>query len=285
MTFERILVPLDGSPVAETILSQIRRILFWKDAEILLLRTVELPPLFGGHEASYLAQAEEEAKAYLRGQELKLAEKGARVRSLVRSGSAAGAILDAAEVEKATLVAKTTHGRSGLSRWAFGSVAEKVLRASPIPLLMTRSFAPDASGQVRPASPNELRVQKILWPIEIGRVSLGILPQVAELARLFEAKVLLLNVCGEKVSCDVPVVEMTEAYEGLRELGVAAAPLMRQGDPASQILDACRAEAVDFIAMTTHARSGVSRWTLGSVAERVLRHATVPLLAVRGSRT
>lgn len=283
--FGRVLVPLDGSPLAESILSQIRRILFWKDSEIVLMRAVELPPLFGGHEPSSLARADEEANAYLRGQELKLAEKGARVRSLVRSGPAAGTILEVAESEKATLVAMTTHGRSGLSRWAFGSVAEKVLRASPVPLLLTRSFVADASGTARATTPEELRVRKILVPIELSELSLEVVPYVAEWARLFDAKVLLLNVCGQETACDVPVVEMTHAHEKLRESGVAAEPLMRQGDPAVQILEASRDLSVDFIAMTTHGRSGPSRWTLGSVAEKVLRHASMPVLLVRGTRT
>lgn len=283
--FERVLVPLDGSPLAETILSQVRRILFWKDAEIVILRAVSIPPLLAGNVASYTAQAEEEAKAYVRGQELKLAEKGAKVRSLVRTGPAAGAILEVAESEKATLVAMTTHGRSGLSRWAFGSVAEKVLRASPIPLLMTRSFVTDASGTARAATPQELRVQKILVPIERSKLSLEIVPYVAELARLFDAKVLLLNVCGQEASCDAPMVEMTHAYEHLRESGLAAEPLMRQGDPAEQILQVSRDLSVDFIAMTTHGRSGPAKWPLGSVAEKVLRHASMPLLLVRGART
>lgn len=282
--FERVLVPLDGSPLAETILSQIRRILFWKDSEIVLLRAIELPPLFGSHEASYLARAEEEAKAYLRGQELKLAEKGVRVRSLVRSGTAAGTILEIAESERADLIAMTTHGRSGLSRWTFGSVAEKVLRASPVPLLLTRSFVTDGFRTARAAAPDELRVKKILVPIELSELSLEIVPYVAELARLFDAKVLLLNVCGQETACDVPVVEMTHAYEQLREGGVAAEPLIRQGDPAVQILDASRDLSVDFIAMTTHGRSGPSRWTLGSVAEKVLRQATMPVLLVRRAR-
>jgi nucleotide-binding universal stress UspA family protein len=282
--FERILVPLDGSPLAETILSQVRRILFWKDVEVLLLRAVELPPLFpGGLGGSRAAELEEAAKAYVRGQELKLSEKGARVRSLIRIGPAAGVILETAESEKATLVAMTTHGRSGLSRWAFGSVAEKVLRAGTVPLLMTRSFVADASGTAHAAAPQELRVQKILVPLELNKLSLQVIPYVTELGRLFDAKVLLLNVCGKETACDVPVVEMTHAFEQLRDQGLAAEPVMRQGDPAEQILEAGREWSVDFIAMTTHGRSGPSRWTLGSVAEKVLRHATVPVLLVRGS--
>jgi nucleotide-binding universal stress UspA family protein len=280
--FERILVPLDGSPAAELILSQIRRILFRKDAEIVLLQAVENPPLFGGSVSSARAQAAANARAYLLGQEDKLTREGARVRSLVRDGSPAGTILETAMEEESTLIAMTTHGRTGLSRWVFGSVAETVLRSSPIPLLMTRSFVPDAAGQAQAAPQEELTLRKILVPLEISDLSLEIVPYAAEMARLFEAKVLLFNACGKKVACDVPVVELTRAYETLREAGVTAEPLMRQGDPASAILEACRSEGVDLIAMTTHARSGMARVALGSVTEKVLRHSALPMLVTRG---
>jgi nucleotide-binding universal stress UspA family protein len=282
--FERILVPLDGSPLAESILSQVRRILLHHDSEVVLLRSAALPPLDEGDVSALLIALERDADGYLRGQQLKLAEKGARVRTLVRTGPPADAILDAAGREKATLIAMTTHGRTGFSRWTFGSVAEKVVRASPIPVLLIRSFTPDASGIVKPAGPGELRVRTILVPIDLSDLSMNVVPFVAEWAKLFQAKVLLLNVCGKEVACDVPVVPMTRAFERLRKDGIAAEPLMRQGDPADQILEACLEHSVDLVAMTTHGRSGMSRWALGSVAEKVLRHATVPMLIIRGVR-
>src|SRR5204863_2868447 len=95
-------------------------------------------------------------------------------------------------------------------------------------------------------------------------------------------RVLALNVC-EGPECAVPVHQMRQAYERLRAASVPAEPHVKQGDPALQILDTCRDTGADLIAMTTHGHSGISRWVLGSVAEKVLRGANVPLLGLRTS--
>src|SRR4029077_7065486 len=91
------------------------------------------------------------------------------------------------------------------------------------------------------------------------------------------------NAC-EGPECAVPTHEMRQAFERLREAGVPAEPVLKQGDAALQILETARELGVDLIAMTTHGRSGVSRWVMGSVAEKVLRASNVPLLLVRPAK-
>jgi nucleotide-binding universal stress UspA family protein len=177
----------------------------------------------------------------------------------------------------------STHGRSGLARWVFGSVAEKVLRASPIPVLIVPSFT-GSGGDVFPTGAREIPFKKILVPIASAELSLEIVPPAIEFAQLFESRVLALNVC-QGPECSVPVHEMRRAYELFTAGGVATEPLVRQGDAAVQILEACRETGADLIAMTTHGHSGVSRWVLGSVAEKVLRGANVPLLVLRTAGT
>jgi nucleotide-binding universal stress UspA family protein len=269
--FERILVPLDGSELAEAVLAQVRRILFHKDAEIILLRAVFVPSGIEG-EVELPAILQAQAAKYLEGVAGVLAAQGAKVRTVTRMGHAADVILDVAGEEKASLITMSTHGRSGITRWALGSVAERVLRASRIPVLAVRSSAA--------ASPSELSLQKMLVPIDATDVSLEVVGPTLELARLFGSQVVLLNVCDGQV-CSVPVCQITEAYEKFHEAGVPVEPLMKQGDAAVQILETCREQQADLIAMTTHGRSGISRWMLGSVTEKVLRAAPVPLLVVR----
>ena len=126
----------------------------------------------------------------------------------------------------------------------------------------------------------ELSLQRILVPIDSTDASLEVVPPTLELAKLFGSHVVLLNVC-EGPECSIPVVQITAAYEKFHEAGVSVEPLMKQGDPAGQILDTSAVQKADLIAMTTHGRSGISRWMLGSVTEKVLRAATVPILAVR----
>jgi nucleotide-binding universal stress UspA family protein len=279
--FERILVPLDGSELAESVLVQVGRLLRRMDAEVLLLRVVTLPPAAEGDVGTPLDLLWSRAADYLQGLERRLSEQGARVRVKVVEGFAAEAILETAKNERATMIAMSTHGRSGLARWVFGSVAEKVLRASPIPVLAVPSFT-GSGGEAFPTGARELPFRKILVPIASADLSLEIVPAAIEFAQLFESRLFALNVC-EGPECAVPVHQMRQAYEQIRAASVPAEPLVKQGNPALQILETCREIGADLIAMTTHGHSGLSRWVLGSVAEKVLRGANVPLLVLRTS--
>jgi nucleotide-binding universal stress UspA family protein len=277
--FGLILVPLDGSPLAESVLIQVRRLLARQDAELLLLRVVTLPPSVEAEAGQPLDILWSHAVEYLRNVSAQLAVQGLRVRCKVVEGFPANQILEIARKEKASLIAMSTHGRTGLSRWAFGSVTEKVLRASPVPVLAVPSFL-GVGGDAVPRGARELPFRKILAPISPEALTLEVLPALTDLAKLFGSSVTLLNVCGG-AECAVPLHEMRTAFERLRKEGIPAEPLLKQGDPAVQILETCREEGAELIAMTTHGRSGVSRWILGSVAEKVLWSSQVPMLVVR----
>jgi len=279
---ERILVPLDGSTLAESVLTQVRQLLMQKDSEVVLLRVVPHPPSSEADTLEPMEMLRASASEYLRTIEEGLSSQGARVRCRVAEGFSAGVILETAKSENATLIAMSTHGRTGLSRWVFGSVTEKVLRASPVPVLAVPSFV-ERGGDVSPTGARELAFRRIVLPIAAADRSLEAVPAVLELAPLFGAQVFLVHVC-EGTGCSVQVPQMREAYDLLHEAGISAEPLMKQGDPATQILDASRDAGADLIAMTTHGHSGISRWVLGSVAEKVLRAARVPILVVRTAK-
>jgi nucleotide-binding universal stress UspA family protein len=280
--FARILVPLDGSALAESVLIQVRRLLARQDAELLLLRVVTLPPSVEADAGEPLDLLWSRAVDYLNNVSAQLSAQGFRVRCKVEEGFPANRILEAARTEKASLIAMSTHGRTGIARWAFGSVTEKVLRASPVPVLAIPSFL-GVGGDAVPRGSQELPFRRILAPISTEELSLEVLPPLTDLAKLFGSSVTLLNVC-EGAECAVPLHEMRTAFERLRKEGIAAEPMLKQGDPAVQILETSREEGADLIAMTTHGRSGVSRWIMGSVAEKVLWSANVPMLVVRPSK-
>lgn len=278
--FERILLPLDGSALGEAILPQIARILRREDSEILLLHVAQMQTAAAG--TGFAAPASENpagaARAYLDRLCRRFSSEGARVRALVEVGSPAPMILDTAERENATLIAMATHGRTGLARWVFGSVSEKVLRASPVPLLLVRSFQEGGS----PAPSEALTFERILVPI--AQFHLRILGYVRELAILFGSRVTLLHVVepDEDVSTrDRARAELRAVQGDLEAAGIPTESRERQGDPALEILECAREEESGIIAMTTHARSGPSRWAVGSVTEKVLKSALVPMLVVR----
>jgi len=292
--FERILIPLDGSPRAELILFPVARILRREDSDVLLLRVTDPLP-----------KAKEEAEKYIQDLERRLTERGVKVRGRVVEGSVASGILDIARQESSTMIAMTTHGRGGLARWAMGSVAEKVARASEVPILLVRSFPEAPLGNASPEPAQELPFRRILVPVDGSLTSMAVVEAAGEFARVFESEVLVLHVWPPTlaplyVAPGVPIYrtdpgalfpipspekdEMTApAAERFRRAGLRVTRVTASGDPAAEILDQAQAKGADLVALGTHGRSGVSRWVLGSVAERVLRHSGTHILLVRAS--
>ncbi|MBI2563022.1 MAG: universal stress protein, partial [candidate division NC10 bacterium] len=130
--FTRILVPLDGSPLAEAILPEVVDLARLHGAEILLLRVALVHALPGVDQTEAQVRAVEEAEGYLAEIERRIAAQGLPVRGAVRYGHAVEEILDHAESQRADLIAMSTHGRSGIQRFMLGSVAEAVVRAAPV---------------------------------------------------------------------------------------------------------------------------------------------------------
>jgi nucleotide-binding universal stress UspA family protein len=141
--YKRAVVPLDGSPLAEGILPFIIEIAGPLDLEVVLLRVVQpVPPqVVDGSRLVVIEDVEgraAEASAYLRPLATELAGRGVRVRIAVRRGDPVTEIVEGAKEVDADLIAMTTHGRSGLGRLLFGSVAEAVLRQAEIPVFLMR---------------------------------------------------------------------------------------------------------------------------------------------------
>ena len=281
---ERIVVPLDGSMTAEAILPQVRRVLYRNDSEIILVRAMPMPLV---EEAIVTAEVElGAAREYVMGQVEKLQRQGVRVRHVLRRGSPVEVILDVVASEKATLIALATHGKTGLQRFLLGSVAEDLLRRSPVPVLLVRPFW---SYDLTPPKGAELRpVRSILLPIDGSGLARRALPGFLEFASLFEARIVLLRILEGAGSRAVEAPENSKARAELDDLakeiekrGVETVRLLGTGDPVSRILDTVREQSIDVIAMTTHGRRGLSRMKHGSLTEEVLRKAEVPLLVTR----
>lgn len=298
--FERILVPLDGSERGESVLARVATLLRKSDSEVVLLRVVEFPTTLRTYDPRLLTEARAEAKRYLAEVAQRLIDQGAQARFVIAEGLAADAIVAAAREQKAGLVAMTTHGRSGIARFVLGSVTEKVVRGCQVPVLVIHSFE-SAGG---PAKPDEQPFRKILVPLDGSDTSMAVLAPVAELAKVYGSDVLLLHVdegvlyppgsfAGGMGGVPVPPPVMQPppdpaellrpALQRLAPLGVSVQVLVATGDPASRILESADRHAVDLVAMATHGRSGISRWVLGSVTEKVVRSSTIPLLVVRNA--
>jgi nucleotide-binding universal stress UspA family protein len=145
--FKRILVPLDGSPLAERALPLVTALALRLESQIILLRALEIPtsplPTYYPKCArdqmfDVCEKVRQDAENYLKDLEVELRQQGIDVRILLPDPPPAESIIDAAAAEDVDLIAISTHGRSGLARWTFGSVAEEVARHSPCPVLLIR---------------------------------------------------------------------------------------------------------------------------------------------------
>lgn len=204
-----------------------------------------------------------------------------------RASDVVGAILDYADTVEAELIVLGTHGRRGLQRFLLGSVAEAIVRRASVPVLTVREHArvPEA-------------IQHILVPTDFSEDARMALREAARWAAHFRARLTLLHVLAPAV-IPVSVTEMAALYEvmpGLQERiqeeltrwieadvpeAVVSDIRIEEGPVDLTILEQARQDQADLIVMATHGRSGVARWLLGSVTERVLRQAPCPVLTLR----
>jgi nucleotide-binding universal stress UspA family protein len=297
----RILVPLDGSTLAEQALPCAVTLARGLPAELVLLRAVSLPSdikdildsadLKAG---SPMEQLEAEANDYLGQVAGRLCEAGLRVHTVVRWEPAAEAIVDYAEEAKVQQIVISTHGYSGITRWVHGSVAERVLQSADVPVLLVRA-GEERSSDVQAA----MLCQRILVPLDGSTVAEQVLPSATSIAQAVDAEVVLFRVPIVYISGSLTgdwylplqgVLETArqdaQAYlervaNRLQAQRVRVSTAMRIGGVANVIIEYAEANQVDLIAMCTHGRTGLARWTLGSVADRVLRTGHIPLLLVR----
>jgi len=302
--FQRILIPLDGSPRAELILSQVDHLWKRESSELFLVHSVcSTTPVNGGYDtAPSLERRRDEAESYLQGIARRYTDLSAKVHTRVLEGSPAGAILDAAQREGATMIAMTTHGRTGILRWLMGSVADKVLRASEVPVLLLRADRTADAPPAEPATPQAPPFRRILLATDGSATSMAIVGPAMQFASLFGSEIVALHVWDSYVLDGSPLLGMeagmappaeaprssedevtARVARQLAPSGLKVTRVTRYGEAASEIIDHSFDQNVDLIALATHDRWELSRWMTGSVPERVLRSAGVPLLIVRAA--
>ena len=296
--FQRILVPLDESKMAEQIVPYARLIRQATGASIELLRVIEPSSHITGDldYNAYLDRVagalEQESRRYLEELAEVLRASGTPVAWTVRQGDPTTAIREEAERHPNTLVALCTHGRSGHSRWWLGSTADKICHATTNPLLMLRG----SDGENASA---EAHISRCLVPLDGSTLAEQILPHVADLAQKMRLPVTLIRVVPEVDSHywelfpedhdpnrEGKAQEYLEAIRrGLADQGLNDVSLrIDSGHPANLLADLAQEDSQTLIALMTHGLGSTEafRWTLGSVAQRVLGHARGPVLLARG---
>jgi nucleotide-binding universal stress UspA family protein len=299
--FSRMLIPLDGSKTAENVLPYARRLATVSDVMVELLSAVEMADIAGdiaSNEASYaealIREAVRNSTEYLE----KLAQtfRHGAVRCNVEQGRPEDIIITAASADRGTLIAMATHGRSGVTRWLLGSVTEKVLRGTVNPLLVVR-----APGDSK--TDGEAALRSIIVPLDGSDVAETILSPVAALAKALHLQVILIRVYGlplptyggddyyvpDYLELKDQIKDEAEGYLNsrvslLRAQGVTdVSTVVIEGSAADAIISLARKTPDNLVAMSPYGRSGLQRWVLGSVTEKVVRHCQDPVLIVRGA--
>jgi nucleotide-binding universal stress UspA family protein len=283
--YKNILVPLDGSAVAEQALPLAVGLARRAGAALDLVRVHVLYAL-ADPGAAWLPYDPSEDAA-VREQELTyLTEVAQRCRGqtsgpvscAVGNGLTADGILERARETAADLIVMTTHGAGPVSRAFLGSTADELVRRAPVPVLLTRPRrpAPDAAGE--PA------VRRILIPLDGSPASELILRPALALARLAGASCTLFHVAEPSTSAADQVGPARDYLAALVRRLPGQAPEVRTRVVVGRHAATCileEARGYDLIALATHGRGGLKRLLLGSVADKVLRGAGAPLLLAR----
>ena len=295
--FDRLLIPLDGSQLAERALAPGFTIAGVGMGQVILLRVPVYKQAMSPGAASYgwiISDQEQErglndVTEYLKAKVVDYSRTGLAVRPLARGGDVASTIVDTAVDNQVDLIVLTTHGYSGITRWMLGSVTERVLRSAPCPVLVIRHDRP---------------IKRFLICLDGSRLAEQALKPGLEIARRLAEKITLLRVDHqEKLSnFELGLLEMADS-ELCKELdqdpekrlhtyldclrtkfddyGLPIDTAVVTGEPAQAILEYAEGHSVDLIAMATHGYSGLRRWVYGSVTEKVLRKACSAMLVVR----
>ena len=289
--YTRILVPLDESKLAERALPYAILLARVFQSKIELLRVMEPSPSASisrprsGLRVPIHGQDEQTGADYMEGVATRLREDGLTVSAMVQRGSPPSCIVSEAEKEPGTLVAMATRGRSGMARFALGSVTDKVLRSTRNPLLII----PPQEQEV-PTPEREL--DTVIVPVDGTSLAEQVLPHVVALAKALVLTVILVRVAPSDVFTPPPHLFREQDARAVEYLHKVKEILYRQGvfveerllhaRPEDSISDFARKTPNNLVAMTTHGRSGIGRWMLGSVTDRVVQFSGDPVLVIRG---
>lgn len=287
-SYGTILVPLDGSERAERALPVASRVARATGSSLLLARVNPIlsPAAMLPAEGAYVApdvyqqlvdDEDQLAREYLEHQAAILLQQQVVVRTRTLRGDAAGCLIDLEPSEQVGLVIMTTHGRTGLARVALGSVADRLVRGGHVPVLLLRSLAPAGNSE---------RLDRALVALDGSRRAEQALDACDQLVGSVLRHVELVEVVG--AGAGAAEQEYLESIRARLATEYAArqctlSTVVLTGEPAEQLGQRAESDG-ELIILATHGRSGVARWALGSVADRMLRTTTASVLLVRATQ-
>jgi nucleotide-binding universal stress UspA family protein len=307
--FEKILVPLDGSALAATIVSYVGLLARGLKAKVTLLTVVDPHALdlaarleerspsaieSGGPYASQIfARVERSIKERLQNGVDSLYSQGIQAESKVVLGEVAEEIVKVAKNEGYGLIAMSTHARRALARGIVGSVTDKVVHASSVPVF---TITP---AEARKYWQRGMSIKTVVVPLDGSSWAEMALPYAEELAQKLTLNVVLARAVdigvftvireGRPYISPTPLDEELEqeanyylggVAEKLKARGLNVTTRLLSGNAARAIVDLAHETPQSIVTMTTRGRSGINRWFVGSVTEKVIRLSGQPVLVV-----
>jgi nucleotide-binding universal stress UspA family protein len=310
--FKKILVPLDGSVEAETVLPFVRDIAarFSSEVDVLSVglgsktrRVNQLLDDYVHHAIEHLQDHQISCRAVLlynnaEKNTLDFAEviqekRNIKAKGQLSYGGPAENILLYTQQHHVNLIIMATHGHNGFRRWWLGSVFERVVAQCTAPVLVIHSKHVKEIDRDRRAT-----FKRILAPLDGSETGESALHDAEAVAIKTGASMVILHVIPEPHVVEARILgpefanfvkamhEAGEKYlarvnKRLTEKGIDVTTLIVSGDPAQEIINVAAHEKVDLIAMSTHGRSGIARFVMGSVADKILHASRLPMWLVR----
>jgi nucleotide-binding universal stress UspA family protein len=289
--WKRILVPLDGSNLAERALAYVEELATAFNSEVILLYVSEpKEEQYRPMHQLYLEEVAKRVKEHVK--------KRARIKMALLTGEAAEEIINYARKNKASVIIMASHGRSGITAWVMGNVANNVLRAAEVPVLLIRVTKPS-----RKVPPKRL-VERVLLPLDGSERGEVAVPYVKKLINKLGVEVILLGVvaAGQHIrtvggldyilypEAELELVK-AEAKEYLDRVyqrlkggrGALRLELKVSDDVAGEIIKFADKAKATLIAISAHGHSGIEKWVFGSVANKIVQASKIPVLVVRAT--
>lgn len=298
--FDPVLVPLDGSLLAECVLPHVVAIARAFNAKVILLRVLDK------NQASEKAQLfdllnwqinKTGAKLYLEKISTRLQKSGLRVETAILEGLVAESITEYALSRGTKLVILSSHGRSGLSQWGISSITHKINISAPASVLIIRAHQPATS------KPVDWQYTRILVPLDGSRRAENVLPMVAVLARFHKSQIHIVHVVKTpEMARQMPLsredVELSDRivarnreeaihyldqvrlYSPLDGMDIQT-HLLTSDNAAAALHELVEKESIDMVALSAHGYSGNNQWPYGSMANNFILYSKAPLLIVQ----
>ena len=290
--FNKILLPLDGSQLAEAAVPYVRNLADQLGSEIYLVHVC--PP----EHQQYVHMHQIYMNSLVDGMKTLLkSNKTIKIEAEVVVGDPLKSLFDYSRLKNIDLIALTTHGNQGFKPWSLGDVADKIVRGSGIPTLLIRL------KNAKDLEPRKTTIENILAPVDNSDASKAALPFAIDLATKTKAKITLFSMAQtayaqsmdssgaglginwdavDKASVQAAADYLKTLTEDLKKQGVEAGNISLLGfDAAYEILEQEKKGNFDLVVMATRGRSSVARWAFGSVAEKVLREGNLPILLIK----